>query len=181
MASGISSLSLVVSVLYFFVVIAAGAAAANAGRRSQQFWHLRGWIILVALFCVLIALRLLDGEEIIRDNLREILRSDTRYESRRDFQRPLVAGLVAIAAVGGFFWIYRVGRRVKGRRNIAVMLALACGAAMVFLVALRMISLHAIDAVLYGPLKLNWVADVGLSCAIVAAACFYAWIVTKQP
>ncbi len=170
-----------VTFLYVLVMIATGAAAAVGKSNAQQAWHSRSWIILCLLFCLLIISRLLDAEELMRDNLRAALRADASYDNRRDFQRPMAAAVIAIAFSIGLAWIYRVGRRIQGRRNIAVALALICGAAMLFLIALRMISLHAIDALLYGPLKLNWFADVGLSCLICVAAVLYMRIVKARP
>jgi hypothetical protein len=38
---------------------------------------------------------------------------------------------------------------------------------------LRVISLHAIDALLYGPIKLNWVIDLGTSLIVLSAAAYY--------
>lgn len=168
------------SVFYILVAIAAGAGAGVAHNRRQQAWHMRSWLLLACLFLLLAASRMFDVEEMLRYNLRQMLRADAAYEHRREFQRPLVAGLVAIAAMFGFWWTYRVARRIKGRRNIAVMVALVSGACMVLLIAMRMISLHLIDALLYGPLKLNWVADVGLSWMVIGAAIYYIRVVLSS-
>ena len=173
MNTEVSSLSLTAGALYLFVVIATLAAAATAKSHRQQVWHLRSWLLLAVLFGLLIALRLLDAEEVMRENLRAFLRADSTYASRRSFQGPLSAGLIAVFCIVSFAWIYKVGRRINGKRNIAVAVAVAGGFAMIFLISLRMVSLHTVDSFLYGPLKLNWVADLGLTCLAGGAACAY--------
>ena len=60
-----------------------------------------------------------------------------------------------------------------GRRNIAVAIGIASCGVMLAIIALRMISLHAMDRLLYGPLKLNWVGDLGASALVLGAAIYY--------
>lgn len=64
---------------------------------------------------------------------------------------------------------------------MAVIIAVGCAAGMVFLLLLRILSLHSVDDVLYGPLKLNWVGDVGMSLAVLGCAIRYAKIVSTAP
>lgn len=173
----ISTLSIMASALYVLVVFATGVGAGVANSCKQQAWHWRSWLLLACFFMLLTASRLLDVEETLRDNLRSMLRADAAYDNRRDFQRPLVAGLVVIAAMVGFWWTFGIAGRITGRRNITVMVALISGAFMILLIAMRMISLHLIDALLYGPFKLNWVADVGLSLIVIGAAIYYIRVV----
>jgi hypothetical protein len=47
--------------------------------------------------------------------------------------------------------------------------------------ALRIASLHMIDALLYGPLKLNWVIDIGGSLVVLVAAIYYVQLVHTRP
>jgi hypothetical protein len=44
---------------------------------------------------------------------------------------------------------------------------------MLLLLALRIVSLNAVDAVLFGPLKVNWITDIGASVFVIAAALYY--------
>ena len=55
------------------------------------------------------------------------------------------------------------------------------GALMLGLLILRFVSLHAIDRLLYGSLKLNWVGDIGASCAILLAAGCYVSLIRQLP
>lgn len=169
----VSTLNLAGSGLYLLVVLASTSAAYTAKRARQPAWHFRAWALIAIFFVLLIGSRLLAIEEVLRDLLRSSLRDSNGYDSRRELQRPLVAALVALAATGSFFYLYWVSQAIRGRRNLATLSAiLGCGA-MLFLIALRMTSLHAVDALLYGPLKLNWLADIGISGALLVGAAYY--------
>jgi len=175
-----STFSLAASALYVLVAIVCMSCAVASRNERQQAWHFRLWLGLAILFLSLALLRFLGAEEILRDLMRAALRADAAYERRREFQRPIVAGLVAILAAVCFWIAYRVARSVKGRRNFAVLMAGACGAGMVILALFRLISLHDIDALLYGPLKLNWIADIGMSVTALGAAIFYLKVVRAK-
>lgn len=181
MFSNLSLFNLAAVALYLFVVLFALAASVGSVRYHQQGWHLRVWIMVMLLFVGFAALRGLGIEEIWRDALRQIMRADGAYESRRDIQRPLAAIVIAFAGGCAFIWAYRGFSRVRGRRNVAVMVSSASAFVMVALVALRLISLHPVDAVLYGPLKLNWIIDIGSSIVVASAAGYYVWLVHKRP
>lgn len=181
MDEGISVLSLVASLYYLLVVIACAMAASTAVTRGQPTWHKSGWLGLAVLFALLMAMRGLGLEEWLRDTVRGTMRSDGSYEGRREFQSILVAIVLVVTSVVGFWWLYRVTRGIRGRRNVALVVALASGGAMAFLVLLRLVSLHAIDRVLYGPFKLNWFGDLGTSSVVVLAALFYAQLVRARP
>lgn len=177
MISGVSSLSLVAASVYALVVFACGIAGLTATQHAQQKWHRIAWLLLFLLFVVLIALRVFGLEDWLRDSMRAAARASDNYGERRRIQRPVVAAVITLAAGSGFAWLYLLAKNGRGRRNIAAMLALAAGAAMVGLVALRIISLHFVDALLYGPLKLNWVGDLSLTAIIGGAALYYVGIV----
>lgn len=177
MLTTVSTLGLVAAGLYLLVAVAASSAALLAKWRKQQSWHLYSWLALAGFFVLLAALRLLGFEELLRAELRESLRSSATYGNRQDYQRPIVAGFTVIAAIATSWLASRTIRLAKGRRNIAVVTGVVGGLAMVFLITLRLISLHPIDALLYGPAKLNWIGDIGLSCLVGGAAAFYYRIV----
>jgi hypothetical protein len=176
----ISLLSLVASYLYGAVTLSCCWALAAAFTTRQQRWHIFAWTALTGLFVLLMVMRFYDVEEVLRSTLREAMRAQQSYDSRREFQRPLVALLVAVAGLGGFAWIALTIRAMRGRRNLATAFAVSCGGAMLLLVTLRIVSLHPIDRLLYGPVKLNWVADIGLSLAVLCTALIYAGIVRRS-
>ena len=102
-------------------------------------------------------------EEWLRRDLREMLYERHSYEQRRVLQEPLTV-LIIVGAAGAAARIMSfVMTSVKGRRNVALITALGCSGGVIVLAAFRVISLHFIDDLLYGPLKLNWCLDLGLS------------------
>ena len=171
-------LSLAAAGLYVIVAACCVLAAVTAAGQRQIPWHLRSWLVVGLLFVVLAAARVLALEEVLRVDLRQALYAEGTYEQRRSVQQPLVAAIIVLAAAGAGWWVNRFWRKARGRRNIAAMLALTCSAAMIFLVVLRLISLHAVDALLYGPVKLNWIVDIGSSLTVIGAALVY-WRVVR--
>lgn len=53
--------------------------------------------------------------------------------------------------------------------------------AMVMLLSLRIISMHQIDQLLYGPIKLNWLIDIGASLLAMGAEAIYIRVVIRRP
>ncbi len=136
--------------------------------------------MLAVLFGLLAVLRLLNFEELLRYELRQFLLATDAYENRRGIQGPIVMAIVVLAGAAGFFWIFKRFRAARGRRNLAVIVAQAAGFAMVGLVALRTVSFSALDSLLFGPLKLNWIGDIGASVTVAGCATYYAWIVVTS-
>jgi divalent metal cation (Fe/Co/Zn/Cd) transporter len=167
--------------LYLLVALSGVAGLFTAVRFRQAGWHLRVWLFVIVLFIVLTALRGLGLEDMWQSELRAMMRADGAYQDRREFQRPLAAIVVAFGGIAAFIWAYRGFRNVRGRRNVAAMVAAASGTVMIALVALRMISLHPVDALLYGPVKLNWIIDIGSSLIVLVAAVYYLRLVTRRP
>lgn len=181
MIGNLTWLGLAAMGLYAMVWAGCAVGAGTAMLHRQPNWHRNAWVMLAILFAALMLLRGFGFEEWLRVGLREGMRSDGSYEERRQIQRLIVAGVLVVVAGQGSWWFYRACRAIRGRRNVAIMAALACGAAMVFLVALRLISLHAIDRLLYGAIKLNWLVDVGASVAVLSLAVYYVMRVRKRP
>lgn len=181
LTSAPSLLSLAAAGLYACAVIVCIIAAGTAMRRRQQQWHLVAWALLALLFAGLAVLRFYGVEEALRNDMRFVLYLDGLYDERRSYQRPVAAVVVTAIALGMLAWIYTVFRRLQGRRNIAVMVACFSAFSMVGLVILRLISLSPVDALLYGPVKLNWIIDLGSSLAVLASAGYYVRLVGREP
>ena len=177
--SGPSTLSLIAALLYAVVVLACLAALAVSLTKQQLPAHWKSWAVLALLFAILAGLRLLNFEELARGELREWLLASNSYEGRRGIQGPIVLGIIALAVAMGFFWIYRKIRDAYGRRNYAVIAAQTAGFAMVCLIALRTVSFSAMDKLLFGPLKLNWIGDLGSSAIVAGCAVYYVWVVRQ--
>lgn len=166
-------LSLVASGVYACVLMMCLAAAWTAHSSRQMPRHAWAWLLLALFFAALISLRLFEVEEALRNSLRAALRSEGSYDQRRDIQAPVAAAIILLAAVTALGLLNRFARNLRGRRNLALAAALGAAFAMLVLIALRVISLHAIDALLYGPIKLNWVIDLGTSLIVLSAAAYY--------
>lgn len=178
---GPTLLSLAASGVYALVVIICAAAAGTAVHHRQLSGHWRTWLIIGLFFGVLILLRLVAAEEWLRDYLRSSLRAAGDYNDRRSVQAPIVAAIIGTVGAGAFLLCYRWIRVVRGRRNIARVAGVVAALSMVFLIGLRLASLHPIDALLYGPLKLNWVIDLGASLVVIGAGIYYIRLVRQQP
>lgn len=181
MSGSLSVLSLVAAVFYAVVMLACLAAVNTASKYRQPDWNRRAWMALALLFVVLIFLRGLGVEEWARDALRDLMRGSGNYDGRRALQSKVAAGVIVAVSALGAWWALRVARNLRGRRNYITIAACTSGAAMVFLIVLRMISLHIIDRALYGPLKLNWVVDIGSSAAVLGCAIAYIALVRARP
>lgn len=168
-----SMFSLFAAVVYAGVAIACLFAAAFACRYRQPPTHWKTWAAIALVFLLLAAMRSCGLEEVIRQSFRDLLRLEGVYMERRTYQRWL-AGAVILGVCGLFaFGLWWRLRNMRGRRNLAMLAAQASTLAMTMLVGLRFVSLHQIDQLLYGPLKLNWFADLGASLVTLAAAAIY--------
>jgi hypothetical protein len=166
-------LSLAAAVLYGGVAAACLLAWSQARGSHQQAWHAAIWLGAAVLFAMLIASRVFNVEELARLELREALRMRGEFGQRRDTQGWIVAAVLTLVAAAGLYAAYTITSRISGRRNIAVAVAATSCGVMLAVIAMRMVSLHALDALLFGPLKLNWVGDIGASCATLGAAIYY--------
>ena len=173
MPNGPSALSLVAASLYGVVILCCGMAFWEARNAKQIKLHRKVWVAIAILFGLLIVSRLFLIEDILRADLREFLRSEGMFAGRRAMQGPVIAVAIALGTAIALIGTYFAMRRVSGRRNIAVAVAAAGSGIMLAIIAMRIISLHAMDFLLYGPPKLNWVGDLGASCMVMAAATYY--------
>lgn len=176
-----SVLSLVAAGVYSLVMLACIIAGIAASRGGQMRRHVRAWLLIALLFAVFIALRLTAAEDLLRETVRASLRASGEYGDRRITQALIVSAMIALAGLGTLGWIYTATRNLHGRRNVARLAANLAAVAMIFLLALRIASLHLIDTLLYGPLKLNWVIDIGSSIVVMAAAVYYTRVVRAAP
>ncbi|MEM6475498.1 MAG: hypothetical protein AAF687_04965 [Pseudomonadota bacterium] len=173
-------LSLVAAGIYVGVILSCLIALVASVLKRQAPGHWRVWALLAVFFAVLTVLRLLDQEEIWRDQLRDMARGSELYENRVGYQMPIVAGFVVLASFGAVAWLVKSFRTAIGRRNKAIVIAQVGALVMMITFALRMISYSPLDRFLYGPLKLNWIGDIGSSLLVAACALVYAWIVISE-
>ncbi|BDI59494.1 hypothetical protein [Qipengyuania nanhaisediminis] len=174
-----SALSLFAAFFYAAVAGASIHAGRIAVQSRQARWHRSVFFAIAVLFAFLIAWRVLAVEDILREVMREQLRGEMVYDGRREMQRLIASAIIVLVALGGFALVFRIRASLRGRRNQIAVAAAGGSAAMVLLIALRLVSFHWIDAALYGPLKLNWFIDLGLGLAIMVAALAYTKVVRR--
>ena len=150
---------------YLFACI----ASANAARKVRQFGGPArdrfAWAALAAFFGFMIAVRLLDGENVMRDMLRVLLDAGEIYRGRRGFQGAAIALLGLVFAVLTA-WVLREKAARQNAASRSLCVAKLAGLAYLALFAARLISLHQIDALLYGGAHINRAVDPGLALLV---------------
>lgn len=177
-AQGPSALSLLGAGLYVVVALACAMAAIATRGAGEARSSPRGWLVIGVFFVLFALMRLLQTEDILRDLLRGLLEWSDAREGRRALQLPLSLLALAIAGVPAVWLMRRIKAAGVWSRGSALDWARLATLCMVALIGLRLISLHWVDAVLFspaiGPLRINWMLDIGLSVAVLLAALAYA-------
>ena len=161
--------------LYGLVILTCLAAAPVAARqpdRRSDLWH---WLAAAVVFAGLGALRLVQAEDRIRGFAREWSRAAGAYQDRTGLQIAAVVAIVVIGCVftGLFIRSWRASRPFSRARLVLVSRFALLG--LIPLFALRLVSLHAVDRVLYnGPIRLNWMLEGAISLAVGGSAILYA-------
>ena len=176
----ISPLAASAALLYALSLAACSKAARTASVNRQFPWQARVWTALAFLFAALLASRLFGLEEALRETLRTSLRDGGNYGARRELQSWIAGSFLVLAICGAAYGLNALRQNVSGRRATATYVALLAGVSMVLLVIVRLISLHVTDGLLYGPLKLNWVFDIGLTIIAAGLAVHYTKIVRQR-
>ncbi len=126
------------------------------------------WSLISVLFCVFALARLLQWEEAVRLWLAAEFLASQDYADRRTWQAPVVGAVAMI----GFIGSWATARRLLNNKNKTLRsfyLAVISVIGLLCLITLRIISLHAIDQILYG-MRLNWVIDPALTFLVAGAA-----------
>ncbi|WFL75973.1 hypothetical protein P7228_08105 [Altererythrobacter arenosus] len=168
-----SMLSLIAAALYLGVAAVAGRAGKTSGLGGGEKGDMAWWFAIASLFVLLAAMRVFLVEDQVRMAFRAVLSGAELYETRRSLQRPLalLALLATSAVLGAIIWTAIRETRALVR---ALRLAQLAACAMIALVGMRLISLGPIDYVLFGPLRPNWIIDLGASLCVGLAASRYA-------
>ena len=173
-----TALSLTAAVIYVGVSVLCVLAWGNARNGSAQASKYRfGWLAIASLFVCLALSRIFVIEDRFDNFLRDMARESGAYEGRTAWQGPLsvIAILLVLLVVT---ILARNWARSRGdKRRQALGMAQLAAFAMMDLIALRLISFHPVDSLLYGGLRLNWWLDIGLTLVIGSAA----WIGWKVP
>jgi len=170
-----------VAVLIYVVAALMALRAGVATRRPDPVrtipqWHGRVWLFAAVLFAACAVSRFLGIEEGLRAVLRGELQVERVYDVRREFQSVLASIIIVALSVAAIFAGWRVQQSgVLARRGLSreVIWAAAACCVMIVLIAIRMVSLHALDMLLYRGPRLNWVVDMGATFAVMVLAWRY--------
>ena len=173
----ISALSLAAAGFYLCVVLAALGAALAGIRREAPLREWRIWVLVAGAFVALAAMRAIAAEDHLRGILRSVLELADARAARRVIQLPLSLAAIALACLTAIPVVHRIARRGWTSPFAAGDWAALALIGMVGLIGLRVISLHAVDGILFsaliGPLRINWLLDLGCAGISLAAALHY--------
>lgn len=176
------TLNLIASFCYVVVTALCGHAALQVrglGDYPGRQKAISSWALCGTLFLILSVMRALNLEEVLRDLLRESLLLAGDYRERRDLQAPLAAAAVVVTLVFAGL-AFRAGGDRRRRSTIAVRAARLASVGMIGLLGLRLISLHAVDRLLYRGPHLNWLFDIGATLCVGGAAWIYPQLVQAE-
>ncbi|TIX48984.1 hypothetical protein [Alteraurantiacibacter aquimixticola] len=165
--------TVLIVLIYGVVALTCLGAAALAAVQHMPKPDRVLWAVIAIAFALLIVIRLEGVEESLRQWLRGLSRTEGWYANRRQFQMPLALVTVLLAAAAGWLAWHRL-RITNSRSRRAVWVAAMATLGYLPLYALRIVSLHLTDVLLYyGPVKVNWVVDGGLALVVAASAFYY--------
>lgn len=154
--------------LYCVAAAACTLASGVLSRRTPPAMRDWRWIGLAGLFLAFSAARIGQAEEFARERLRVLWTSSFSYDDRVLAQIPLA--IAFLLAVGLFTYRLISPQRAVDRRY---RIAEAAVAGMIALIAIRIVSLHLIDAVLYsniGPVRAHYLIELALAGMVIFAA-----------
>lgn len=173
----LSPMAIIASLGYLGASLAAFVAAffahAKSGRIERQPNHMsricKAWLAVGGSFVLFLALRVLQVEDRLRSAGRAMVMQEHAYSKRWDWQAPTAALVVALTfMIVAYLWLRRSKRsNVEPQLPVTVRLALAAVGAMIVLIMLRLVSLHAIDSILYRGPHLNWVVDSAATVVVI--------------
>jgi hypothetical protein len=155
-------------------VLSAGICAAAAAWRSQQQGAHRAaetgvWLALAASLLLLLLLKEWDVHSALTNEGRELARERGWYAQRREQLLQIVYAVLTAGVAAVFLAIVLLGR-LRARLALTV---LSMGALVCF-IAVRTLSLHQIDALLYRRfvhgVQINLALESALACAVGLAA-----------
>src|SRR5262245_6162693 len=151
---------------YLLVAILCFVAARREDRDEPGAWP-PFWILTGVLFVIMALGRAGDVADLMTDTLRQRAVDEGWYESRRHVQGLVVAGLAGAWSIAVLVAVWRVPER-RRRYLPMIVVVLTVG----FYAAVRIVSLHQIDALLYRRrvMGVRHAALIEYALLIVAAA-----------
>lgn len=142
----------------------------QAPEKKGEMWI---WLSVALGFLAFAASRFWQIEARLTAALKSYFMAHGDYAARQSWQAPL-ASLVLVVCVAVSLWVYFKFRRRKNVILTPVDLAGLALLSMLALIILRIISLHAIDQILFG-WRLNWVLDPGFTIMAMGASLWSFW------
>ena len=162
---------IIIYTMVIFLCLLASIASRIGGRPAR---HVGSWLAASAFFGALSGLRLYLVEERTREMLRHVGKGAGEYADRALLQVPLVVLTLGGALLLVLFAIRTLRRTHAEPQERIVLTALFAMGGYVPLYALRTISWHQTDQILYhGVIHLNWLVDVGLALIVTGSAVIY--------
>jgi hypothetical protein len=126
------------------------------------------WVVATLVMVLLGINKQFDLQSLLTQTMRDLAHDHGWYGERRPFQVKVIIAVIAAALAGLVAIVYPL-RRVLGR----VLWVLAAIAWIIAFVSIRATSLHQVDFLLSrgGPLRLNWVCELG-GIAVLAASAY---------
>ncbi|WP_338467569.1 hypothetical protein RXV95_03135 [Novosphingobium sp. ZN18A2] len=167
--------SLAGAVVYVLVAGLAARAATVAHRQGRTTGEIRQWRAICAMFAIFAAIRVLNIDHDVQDIVRAAARSDRIYNARSEWQRPVSAALVLVLGVLAYWTVRTISRQRRKPVQRVLVLARFAAIAMATYFAIRLVSLHAIDALIYrgGIFRVNYLIDMGLAGLIGLCSAIY--------
>ena len=166
-----SLLSIFASLIYLPVAASAILAASAGRRKGRPQGEATTWLALAALFIVLAVSRWFAWEADFHAAMKQAAKARGIYGLRREVQAPLAFGALLAAGALSLFMILRV-RAARGAARLCTIATLG-GGVMISLIALRLLSFHWLDRLLYSGVRLNWIVDIGSALGVAACAAAY--------
>ena len=170
----VSTPSLIAACYYLVVALLCALARASAGQIQPPMKSAGFWSLACAGMLGLSAMRFFALENALRTEMRLAMASMELLEMRSAFQAPFVV-LIGLLGTALIWFVLRSARsRRANKLEVATIAGKLALIGLFVLLSIRIVSLHAVDTVLFtrllGPLRLNWILDIGLATLLAAAA-----------
>lgn len=160
--------------VYFLVVALCAAAAWAASGPRHRGRHVAAWLGCALAFSLLTLVRLFTIDDHIELALKLFAKATGVHDDRAMLQVPLVGLAILGAAVLTLFAAKVLHSHHPDRRDRLIAVALFSTVAFAPLYALRLISWHDLDAILYsGGIHLNWLFELALCSLVAGSATLY--------
>ena len=173
---GHPALNVAVCCLYVGAIAASTSAWRQASKYHRPPRERRIWLYIAGFFLAILIWRALGLEDLVRNTLRAWLRGDGDYDRRRTLQAPFVAVTIPVAVAACSYLVWKIMNGWRDALQSCIRLAWLAIAAMLGMIAARLISFHALDSLLYGGPHFNWLVDPGATLLSMYAAWRYRYI-----